>query len=134
QGQERQLNGSVAAALATELTGRLGCAVLAMRYPVTDDFAIALVERLYDLLAGKGRPLPRAVGMALKDVVADPPTAACPALSAITPALFGARAAGLRLAAPQRSGPESYDTGLLKLAGFPPQPDRFVGRTAVMAR
>jgi CHAT domain len=46
-------------ALATELAGQLGCAVLAMRYPVTDDFAIALAAKLYDLLARQGRPLPR---------------------------------------------------------------------------
>src|SRR5262249_46244320 len=31
-----------ARALAAELAGRLGCAVLAMRYPVTDEFAIGL--------------------------------------------------------------------------------------------
>ena len=110
-----------AGGLAAELAERLGCAVLAMRYPVVDDFAIALAEKLYDLLAGKGQPLPRALGIALRDraVIADPPTAGCPALSVATPALFGARAVGLRLAAPQRSGPVSYDTRLLKLRGVP---------------
>jgi hypothetical protein len=103
---------------------------------VVDDFAIALAEKLYDLLVGKGQPLPKALGIALRtrEVIADPPTAGCPALSVATPALFGARAVGLRLAAPQRSIPGSYDTRLLKLAGFPPQPDRFIGRTAVMTR
>ena len=30
--------------------------------------------------------------------------------------------------------PENYDTAGLKMAGFPPQPERFVGRTGVMAR
>ena len=125
-----------AGGLATELAERLGCAVLAMRYPVVDDFAIALAAKLYDLLAGKEQPLPRALGNALRDraVIADPPTAGCPALSVATPALFGARAVGLRLAAPQRNGPVSYDTRLLKLPRFPAQPGRFVGRTAVMAR
>lgn len=125
-----------AGGLAAELADRLGCAVLAMRYPVVDDFAIALAEKLYGLLAGKGQPLPRALGITLQDraVIADPPTVRCPALSVATPALFGARAVGLRLAAPQRSGPTSYDTRLLKLSGFPSQPARFVGRTAVMAR
>jgi CHAT domain len=125
-----------AGGLAAELADRLGCGVLAMRYPVVDNFAIALAEKLYDLLAGKGQPLPRALGIALRarEVIADPPTAGCPALSVATPALFGARAVGLRLAAPQRSRPVSYDTRLLKLAGFPPQPDRFIGRTAVMTQ
>ena len=120
--------------LATELAGRLGCAVLAMRYPVTDDFAIALAAKLYDLLARQGRPVPRALGMALARTVAIPPTMVCPALSAGTPALFGTSAVGLRLAAPQHVHPESYDTGSLKMTGFPPQPERFVGRTGVMAR
>ena len=125
-----------AGGLAAELAARLGCGVLAMRYPVVDDFAIALAEKLYGLLAGKAQPLPRALGIALADreVIADPPTAGCPALSVATPALFGARAVGLRLPAPQRNDQISYDTRLLKLAGFPPQPGRFVGRTAVMAQ
>jgi PAS domain-containing protein len=125
-----------AGGLAAELAARLGCGVLAMRYPVVDDFAIALAEKLYGLLAGQAQPLPRALGIALADreVIADPPAARCPALSVATPALFGARAVGLRLPAPQRNDPVSYDTRLLELAGFPPQPTRFVGRTAVMAR
>ena len=123
-----------AAALAARLSGRMGCAVLAMRYPVTDDFAIALAGKLYELLAGKGQPLPRALGLALDQVVACPPTASCPALSVATPALFGARAAGLRLAAPSRAQPEHYDASAVRMAGFPEEPDRFVGRTAVMAQ
>jgi tetratricopeptide (TPR) repeat protein len=126
--------GAAAGTLATELADRLGCAVLAMRYPVVDDFAIALSGKLYDLLARAGRPLPRALAMTLRAVVADPPTPACPALSAGTPALFGGRAADLRLAAPPRAGAASFDLGGLKLAGFLPQPDRFVGRTGLMAR
>ena len=97
-----------AGGLAAELAERLGCAVLAMRYPVVDDFAIALAAKLYDLLAGKGQPLPRALGNALRDraVIADPPTVGCPALSvgdpgAVRGAGGGAAAGG---AAAQRSG------------------------------
>jgi hypothetical protein len=118
-------------ALATELTSRLGCAVLAMRYPVDDEFAIALSQKLYDLLARQGQPLPRAVGITLRQLAKDHP-----ALTVATPALFGGQAVGLTLAAPKRSGARSYatDSGDLKLAGFPPQPDRFVGRVGVMAR
>ncbi len=97
-------DGGTAGALAVELAGRLGCAVLAMRYPVVDEFAIGLAGRLYELLADRGQPLPRALGLALREVVADPPTPACPALSAATPTLFGS-AAGLTLAAQSgRSG------------------------------
>ncbi len=133
-------DGFASGALATELAGRLGCAVLAMRYPVGDDFAIALTGKLYELLADRGQPLPRAVGIALRQLVSEAPGvsgsagAAWPALSVATPALFGRRAAGLRLAAPARTSPDRYDPTALKLAGFPPQPDRFVGRTGVMAR
>ena len=107
--------------LATGLAGRLGCAVLAMRYPVNDDFAIALAGKLYDLLAAKGQPLPRAVGMTLRELAATPDAARYPALSVATPAVFGEVAADLRLAAPDRLGPLDYDTGQLKMAGFPPQ-------------
>jgi hypothetical protein len=127
-------DGSASEALATSLAERLGCAVLAMRYPVHDDFAIALTGKLYDLLAAKGQPLPRAVGITLRQLAAQAAAATWPALSVATPALFGQRAAGLTLAAPPRTGPDSYDAAALKMSGFPPQPDRFVGRTGVMAR
>ena len=124
-------DGSTPGALATELAERLGCAVLAMRYPVDDDFAIALTGKLYHLLAEKGQPLPRAVGMTLRQLMT---LGSWSALSVATPTLFGGRAVDLRLAAPRRVGVDSYDAMELKLAGFPAQPDRFVGRTAVMAR
>ena len=104
-----------------------------MRYPVDDDFAIALSGKLYDLLARQGQPLPRAVAMTLSHLTYHTDRR-FPALSMAAPAIFGATAAGLTLKAPERTGPVSYATGNLKMAGFPPQPDRFVGRTAVMAR
>jgi tetratricopeptide (TPR) repeat protein len=117
--------------LATTLASRLNCAVLAMRYPVDDEFAIALSEKLYELLAEKAQPLPRAVGLALRQLARD-----YPALSLATPALFGARAVDLTLAAPKRTSTASKptDSGDLKMAGFPPQPERFIGRAGVMAR
>jgi hypothetical protein len=123
-----------ARSLATDLAG-LGCAVLAMRYPVTDDFAISLAGSLYPRLADAERvQLPRALTAALRDAVAVPPTAACPALSVACPALFGTAAADLRLAIPARSSPQPLDTVRPKLEGFPPQPERFVGRTTAMTR
>jgi hypothetical protein len=127
-------SGFAPGALATELAGRLGCAVLAMRYPVGDDFAIALTGKVYELLAAKGQALPQAVGIALRELMAQSAGIGWSALSVATPALFGGRAVGLRLAAPPRVQAEDYSTAPLKLAGFPPQPDRFVGRTGVMAR
>jgi tetratricopeptide (TPR) repeat protein len=126
----RGRNGGVAA----ELVDRLGCAVLAMRYPVTDLFAAELAQRLYRLLVGDGQPLPRALAAAVRATVTTPASRACPALSVATPALFGAGAVGLRLPAPPTSGAAAEDAMASKLAGFPPQPDRFVGRVAVMAR
>jgi hypothetical protein len=122
--------------LATELAERLNCAVLAMRYPVDDDFAIALSGRLYDLLIAKGQPLPRAVGVTLRELsVPTSPSAgrAFPALPVATPALFGGSAVGLSLVAPERDAPAG-NVGRLKLPGLPPQPEHFVGRVSVMAR
>jgi tetratricopeptide (TPR) repeat protein len=101
-----------------------------MRYPVDDEFAIELTTRLYELLADKGQPVGRAAGMTLRRLSADPRFSA---LSIATPALFGGQAATLRLAAPERQDSEDYDPSRLKLPGLPPQPDRFVGRTRVMA-
>ena len=119
--------------LAAALVERLDCAVLGMRFPVVDDFAIALNKELYGLLIGQGQPLAAAVGIALPDLVAGPATPACPALSAGTPALFGGRAVDLVLAAPQGT-PLVFEAERTKLAGFPAQPDRFVGRVGVMVR
>jgi tetratricopeptide (TPR) repeat protein len=121
---------SAPGALANKLADRLDCAVLAMRYPVDDDFAIALSGKLYDLLVGKGQPLPQAVGMTLRQLSGK----RYPALSVAAPAIFGRTAVELKLAAPERGPSATYDTAALKMARFPPQPDLFVGRTGVMAR
>jgi hypothetical protein len=126
--------GPASGALATELVSRLGCAVLAMRYPVSDEFAMALTGKLYDLLARQGQPLPRAVGMTLRQLVTGADGTRYPALSAATPALFGGTALDLRLAAPGRPPGRDYGTDSLKMAGFPAQREHFVGRTGVMAR
>lgn len=127
-------DGRGAPALAAELAGRLDAAVLGMRFPVVDDFAIALAGELYELLVGKAQSFARAVGLALPKAVADPPTPACPALSAGTPAMFGSRAADLVIHAP-RGEPVRFDDELLgRIAGLPRQAERFVGRDGLMAR
>ncbi|MEU8606727.1 CHAT domain-containing protein [Actinoplanes sp. NPDC048791] len=120
-------------AVATELVRRLDCAVLAMRFPVVDDFAIALAGSFYGLVLGKGQPVARALGLTMPRVVQDPPTAGAPALSVTTPALFGARAADLRLDAPPGQ-PVVFQAEQQKLARFDPQPARFVGRVGPMTR
>jgi tetratricopeptide (TPR) repeat protein len=101
-----------------------------MRYPVADEFAIALSANLYELLVAEGQALPRAVGQALERLAGD----GFQALSMAAPALFGERAAGLTLAAPKRAIRSSPDAGDPKMPGFPPQPDLFVGRTGVLTR
>ncbi|MBO0820914.1 MAG: CHAT domain-containing protein, partial [Nocardiopsaceae bacterium] len=123
---------SPSASLATELAQSLGCAVLAMRFGVTDEFASGLAERLYDLLIKKGRDLPSALAITVRHLARH--HLSHPALSVAAPALFGASAAGLTLQAPPRSGPRTYSTAGLKMPGFPPEPDRFVGRVGVLAR
>jgi hypothetical protein len=134
EGQPEDGSGGLApGALASELASRLNCAVLAMRYPVSDEFSAALTSRLYDLLITEAQTLPRALAASLVQAVASPPTAGCPALSVATPALFGARAADLTLPG-ARQPPAAGDRGSPSSAGFPPQPERFVGRTQVMAR
>ncbi|MFF7240459.1 CHAT domain-containing protein [Streptomyces collinus] len=119
--------------LATSLVDLVDAAVLAMRYPVADDFAIGLAERFYDLVLGKGQPVDRALGLTLPRVVPRQPTAGIPALSASTPALFGNRALDLELIAPAGE-PLVFQAEREKLARFPDQPARFVGRVGPMTR
>ncbi|MCW3814072.1 CHAT domain-containing protein [Micromonospora sp. DR5-3] len=120
-------------AVASELVDRLDCAVLAMRFAVVDDFAIALAGSFYQLVVGKGQPVARALALTMPRVVADPPTPGAPALSVATPALFGARAGELRLEPPP-GAPVVFQAEQQKLAAFPPQPERFVGRVGPMTR
>lgn len=71
--------------VATELARRLDYAVLAMRYPVTDDFAIGLAGSFYNLVSDKGQPVARVLELTLPRRVEDPPTLSAPALSVATP-------------------------------------------------
>jgi len=122
------------AALAVELASRLDCAVLAMRYPVTDSLATGLAEGLYNAVIGLGQSLPAALGSVLPSLVEHPPTFGYRALSVATPAIFGARALDAdAIRAPH--GELVADEELArKLRDCPPQPPRFVGRVGVMAR
>jgi hypothetical protein len=130
---EAQDGDGVLPAVAAALVRQVGCAVLAMRYPVVDDFAVALAHQVYDLLMGKQQPLPRALQEALPRTVGETPTPGAPPLSVATPALFGAPATDLRLVAPA-GAPVVFDETTVKLAAFPPQPERFVGRVGPMTR
>ncbi len=88
--------------LTRALVRDLGCAVVGMRYPVTDEFAIAFGEALYDRLLSKTRnhPLDVAAARAAAAAAGPAPSDARPALSVATPGVFGAPAVGLRLPGP----------------------------------
>ena len=113
-------------AVARELVREFGCAVIAMRFPVDDEFAIRLGEKLYESVLEDELPLTRSLQLALTEV-ADSPFAVA------TPALFGRRAAELVLRVPKdgrrtRAGPAPG------LAYFDPAPERFVGRVKEMSQ
>jgi hypothetical protein len=130
----------VLTSVARALNAELGCPVVAMRYPVTDDFAIAFAAELYERLlgsrdpgsGGRGQPLGTAVARSAAAAAGRAPSAARPALSLATPVLLGARSAGLVLAVPR--GEPELDPALVRMERFPPEPERFVGRAAAMAR
>jgi tetratricopeptide (TPR) repeat protein len=112
-------------ALARALVRELDCAVLAMRFPVDDDFAIHLAEQIYGGVLAQGNSLDRALQIALHRIDNTP-------LSMVTPALFGARAADLALTAP--SAPPERPTSI-GMAYFDQKPsEHFVGRVATLAQ
>ena len=119
--------------LAAELVRQLDCAVLAMRYPVADEFAITLSEGLYEQLLGRGQPLVVALQRALLAAAGTKPTTAAPALSIATPTMVGPLAVDLRLPAPP-APPGPFDVRATPMAVFPEEPTRFVGRAGPMAR
>ena len=126
--------------VARAVAARLGCAVVAMRYPVADDFAIAFAEELYERLLGvrdaqpgsRGQPLGTALARAVARAAGPEPTPARPVLSLATPVLLGGQAAGLVLEVPR--GQPELDPALVRMQEFPPEPERFVGRAQAMAK
>ena len=111
--------------LARTLVRELDCAVLAMRYPVTDDFAIAFSDALYEHLLTRGHPVDVAAARARAQAAGPTASAARPAVSLATPGVFGARAAGLVLPVPR--GQPSLDPGAQKMAHFPDEPGAVCG-------
>jgi hypothetical protein len=136
--------------LAKGLAAELGCAVVATRYAVTDEFSIAFDRVFYDRLLSRGEPAGVASASALATVLAAAPEGGpvagggpvvavpgipAPAdLCAATLGVFGAPAAGLTLrAAPaDAGGAKVASPAANRMAGFPDQPTRFVGRDALM--
>lgn len=122
----------VLTAIGPELVRRLDCAVVAMRYPVVDGFAITFADQLYERLLSKGQPLDEAVCRAVAKACGPSPSPARPPLSVATPALFGSRAAGLNLTPPR--GEPLVDVRRARMSRFPREPERFVGRAGAMAK
>ncbi len=118
--------------LADRLARELDCAVLAMRFPVGDRFAIDLGGKLYEGVFGQRQSLDRALQLALPELVGKD-DAAYPPLSVGTPALFGGRAAGLRFD-PRRRDAETVEVKQSGLALFPPPEPRLVGRVDQLSR
>ncbi|HXL90601.1 MAG TPA: CHAT domain-containing protein [Streptosporangiaceae bacterium] len=111
------------AGVAAALVDALDCPVVAMRYPVDDEFAIGFGGVLYERLLGRGQPLDVAVARAVKSASG---------VSLATPGVFGARAVGLTLPVPR--GSPQLDPDQTPTAYLPPEPARFVGRAAAMAQ
>jgi CHAT domain len=111
------------AGVAAAVVDALDCAVVAMRYPVDDEFAIGFGAQLYEHVLGRGQPVDVAMARALKGASG---------VAVATPALFGARAAGLQLRVP--AGTPKLDPDETPTAYLPREPERFVGRAAAMAQ
>jgi len=131
EAQAVQETAAIPAGVARALVAELGCAVVAMRYPVIDDFAVGFADELYDRLFRQGQPLDRAVAAVVPAVAGPVPSPARPAISVATPAIFGASAQGLLLVPP--AGRPDLDPADRGMAWFPPEPPRFVGRAEPMA-
>jgi CHAT domain len=127
EGQEPEAAPTVARALVRALD----CAVVAMRYAVEDEFAMVYARNVYEGLFKQGQNLPQATQIALDKALSGLNRTG--PLSAATPALFGVKAANLRLTPPKRliGGFAAPETGL---AFFPPEPEHFVGRVTAMTR
>lgn len=118
--------------LTRALVRELDCAVVGMRYPVVDEFAIAFGNAFYEHLLGRRQAVDAAVARALAETGRPKPSAARPALSMATPGVFGAQAADLVLTVP-RAQPDLDPSGQ-RMANFPGEPPCFVGRAEAMAK
>ncbi|MEU0673849.1 CHAT domain-containing protein [Streptomyces sp. NPDC006172] len=121
--------------LAATLADQLGCAVVAMRFPVGNDFAVRFDTALYQGLLGKGWPLPAALRHALRTAAGDPdlPERDLPLLSACTPVLFGADAPYLTFTHDALAISPFDAPGLRTVGPLPDPPEPFVAREQEMS-
>jgi hypothetical protein len=115
--------------VARTLIGSLGCAVVAMRYAVEDEFAASFGAQLYEALFERQQPLMRAVQHAVSRALAQ---GSAEPLSSITPVLFGRTAADLQLIPPPRQ--PGFRVKDVSLVYFDPESAHFVGRVSSMTR
>ncbi|HEX3464977.1 MAG TPA: CHAT domain-containing protein [Candidatus Elarobacter sp.] len=112
--------------LAQAILHEFRCPVIAMRFAVTDESAIAFAAALYRLLFAKGLPLDRAfaasAGAAARCAPQDP-------LSGNAATLLGRAAIGMRLVPPRTETQAS-----VRLPWFPGEAEYLVGRVAAMTR
>jgi CHAT domain/NB-ARC domain len=124
--------GDGARALAPAIAGNLNCAVLGMRYPVTEPFAAAFTQKLYTLMFDKGMPLARARARAAAEASSPPAIGKRPPLSLVSCALYGTTALTLTLRARDEGKPAAFTPAMVRLAGVPDRPRHFVGRSSPM--
>ncbi|HEU0089880.1 MAG TPA: AAA family ATPase [Pseudonocardiaceae bacterium] len=117
--------------MARALLADLGCAVIAMRYPVVDDFATGFAEVLYDRMFRNAQPVDRAVSAAVSAAAGPAPSLTRPAICLASPAILGAAATRLSLEPP--IGKPVPDPAEQVMAHFPAEPLHFVGRVEAMA-
>ena len=117
--------------LAQGMVRELGCAVVATRYEVPAECPAQFNEVFFESLLTSGQAVDEAAALALAALWNDPPPGER-AVNAACPGVFGAPAVGLRLPAP-RSVPRPDPAGR-RAAPLPAEPERFVGRAAIMAQ
>jgi tetratricopeptide (TPR) repeat protein len=108
--------------VARALVQSLDCAVLAMRYPVGDQFAIDLGRKLFERVLDQKQSLTRALQVTLPELIEGPDV-----VGVATPTLFGRHAADLDV-----SPPPGEPQVRLELSYFPREPERFVGRVGLL--
>jgi tetratricopeptide (TPR) repeat protein len=112
--------------VARALVQSLDCAVLAMRYPVGDQFAIDLGRCLFEGVLEKKQSLARALQVTLPKLTNAPDVEA---VAVATPTLFGRHAAKLAVTAPEGEAPVRRGISYLPL-----EPERFVGRVGLLTQ
>lgn len=116
--------------VARALVQELDCAVVAMRYPVTDEFAIALGAAFYEHVLGRRHTVDVAAARAAAEAAGGRGGMVRRSLSLATPGVFGTRSAALALDVPR--GQPQFAPGAQKMSFFPDEPERFVGRARAM--